>query len=315
MKKANARRLSELKFSNDPMAIDDAVANGEISARQAQNMLKFMAAVTSIREHPPQSVPIQDERGQFVGEVRPLSDGSWLARPYGPEFKTGGTVFDSADEAQQYVESKALRDSGALTIELDDGASQRECAATAESASSSACETDRHYAHSVLRERIVEHVFVGEMLRRLWQRGITDVEVLRSEFDAGGYDLVLSHQDVVRHIQMKTALHGGRADSVTINMKLAQKPSGCVLWIVVDDALAFRTFRWFGDLPGKPLPDLQNCKGARHTRAGAGGIKHTREGHKVLRRREFVELETLDALMERLFGNFPPPLPDRLGAT
>lgn len=45
---------------------------------------------------------------------------------------------------------------------------------------------DPHFLYSTSRERIVEHVFVGEMLRRLWQCGITDVEVLRSEFDAGG---------------------------------------------------------------------------------------------------------------------------------
>lgn len=44
----------------------------------------------------------------------------------------------------------------------------------------------QQYTHSVLRKRIVEHVFVGEALRRLWQLGVTDVEVLRSEFDAGG---------------------------------------------------------------------------------------------------------------------------------
>ena len=49
-----------------------------------------------------------------------------------------------------------------------------------------------HAIHSTLREQIVEHVFVGDVLRRLWQRGVTDVEVLRSEFDAGGYDLVVS---------------------------------------------------------------------------------------------------------------------------
>jgi hypothetical protein len=48
-----------------------------------------------------------------------------------------------------------------------------------------------HFLHSTLRERIVEHVFVGDALRRLWQHGVTDVEVLRSEFDAGGYDLVI----------------------------------------------------------------------------------------------------------------------------
>lgn len=48
-----------------------------------------------------------------------------------------------------------------------------------------------HSLRSTLRERIVEHVFVGEALRNLWRRGIADVEVLRSEFDAHGYDLIM----------------------------------------------------------------------------------------------------------------------------
>ena len=47
-------------------------------------------------------------------------------------------------------------------------------------------EETSHFLHSTLRERTVEHVFVGDALRRLWQRGVTDVEVLRSEFDAYG---------------------------------------------------------------------------------------------------------------------------------
>ncbi|WP_292295075.1 hypothetical protein [Marivita sp.] len=46
--------------------------------------------------------------------------------------------------------------------------------------------TAAHYTHSTLRERIAEHVFVGEALRTLWRLGIHDVEVLRSEFDAHG---------------------------------------------------------------------------------------------------------------------------------
>lgn len=54
-------------------------------------------------------------------------------------------------------------------------------------------DASQHSIHSTLRERIVEHVFVGDALRRLWQLGVTDVEVLRSEFDAGGYDLVMTH--------------------------------------------------------------------------------------------------------------------------
>ncbi len=166
-------------------------------------------------------------------------------------------------------------------------------------------EADRHAAQSVLRERIVEHLFVGEVLRRLWQRGVTDVEVLRAEFDAGGYDLVLSHRATVRHLQLKTSVDAGQADRVVVNLRLVQKPSGCVLWIVVDHALNLLTFRWFGGPPGEPLPDPDGHRSARQTRANADGIKPMRPGHRVVHRREFEVLDTLDAVLQRLFGLLP----------
>jgi hypothetical protein len=96
--------------------------------------------------------------------------------------------------------------------------------------------TDRHSINSSLREHIVEHVFVGEALRRLWQHGIVNVEVLRSEFDAHGYDLVLARGNIVRHIQLKTGL-AKRPGDVSVPMSLAEKPSGCVIWISVTEKL------------------------------------------------------------------------------
>src|SRR3546814_19219781 len=62
---------------------------------------------------------------------------------------------------------------------------------------------------------------------------VTDVEVLRSEFDAGGYDLVMARGRVTRHIQFKTKIVGGKTDEVKISLRLMEKPTGCVLWIVV----------------------------------------------------------------------------------
>lgn len=53
-------------------------------------------------------------------------------------------------------------------------------------------ENDAHFRQSTLRERIVEHIFIGDALRVFWQRDITNVEVLRSDFDAHEYDLVMS---------------------------------------------------------------------------------------------------------------------------
>ncbi|MFP3569969.1 hypothetical protein [Paraburkholderia sp. SIMBA_030] len=112
--------------------------------------------------------------------------------------------------------------------------------------------SDQHYVHSELRERIVEHMFVGEALRTLWRRNITDVALLRSQFDAGGYDLVMSHGAIVRHIQLKVSVEGGKRASVTASLKLMEKPSGCILWIVVPEDLEFRSFLWYGNEPAEP---------------------------------------------------------------
>ena len=108
--------------------------------------------------------------------------------------------------------------------------------------------------NSVLRERIVEHLFVGEALRLLWRRNITDVEVLRSEIDAGDYDLVMSRGKIVRHIQFKTMTVGGKAADVSIGHKLAAKPGGCVIWTLVTPGLDLQSYRWFGGAPDEPRP-------------------------------------------------------------
>ncbi|MCP1174498.1 hypothetical protein [Ralstonia chuxiongensis] len=162
-----------------------------------------------------------------------------------------------------------------------------------------------HYTHSVLRERIVEHVFIGEALRRLWQRGITEVEVLRSEFDAGGYDLVMSYGAIVRHIQFKAIVVGGSRTSITANLNLTQKPSGCILWIVVTPALDFHSYLWFGSAPGQPLPDISGMKVAKHAKANADGVKLERPNQRVVPRSAFTPLASLDAVLEQLFGPLP----------
>lgn len=159
-----------------------------------------------------------------------------------------------------------------------------------------------HYLHSTLRERIVEHVFVGAALKRLWQRGITDVEVLRSEFDAGGYDLVMSRGKIIRHIQFKSVMAAGKAARTSISLKLAEKPSGCVIWIVVTPSLDMDCFLWFGSEPGAPLPDIRQFQMTRHSKGNAEGVKTERPGHRTIPRSKFETLSTLDTVLDRLFG-------------
>ncbi len=42
-----------------------------------------------------------------------------------------------------------------------------------------------HYADSSVRENLIEHVFLGELLRGLWRKNVRDLEVLRPEVDSG----------------------------------------------------------------------------------------------------------------------------------
>lgn len=160
----------------------------------------------------------------------------------------------------------------------------------------------QHTVHSVLRERIVEHLFIGGVLQLLWKRGITDVEVLRSEFDAGGYDLVMSYGETVRHIQLKVSVAGGKRASVTASLSLLKKPSGCILWIVVKPDLDFDSFLWFGSPPGQPLPDIREMKVATHTKANALGVKLMRPNQRSVPRSAFVRLESLREVVGRFFG-------------
>ncbi|KAA0675827.1 hypothetical protein [Roseomonas genomospecies 6] len=162
-----------------------------------------------------------------------------------------------------------------------------------------------HSLHSTLRERIVEHVFIGDALRRLWQREVRDVEILRSEFDAGGYDLVMSRGRIVRHIQFKTTLLGGRTTSIKISLKLMEKPSGCVVWIIVAPDLTLNSFLWLGGQPGEPLPDIGGLKVVRHTKGNSAGMKAERSNHRIVPRRRFDLLPSLDAVLARLFGPLP----------
>jgi hypothetical protein len=163
-----------------------------------------------------------------------------------------------------------------------------------------------HYIHSTLRERIVEHVFVGEALRELWKRGALDVEVLRSEFDAGGYDLVMSYRKIVRHIQFKSVTEAGKAARVNVSLKLMEKPSGCVIWIVVSPQdLQIKSYRWFGAAPGEPLPNITDWKVSKHTRANAEGTKLERAYHRIVPLTRFEQLPSMEAVLDRLFGSLP----------
>lgn len=163
---------------------------------------------------------------------------------------------------------------------------------------------DDTYLKSTFYEQLVEHVFVSEVLQEVWYSFRKTVEVLRSEVDVFGYDLVFDCNRVVRHVQLKTSKHDAKASGQKVNVTLAEKPSGCVVWILRHEEQGRMTFtyRFFGGKARKPLPPLDGFKVAKHSKGNAKGVKAERKTIRVVPKREFKEIRDIQALVKVLFG-------------
>jgi hypothetical protein len=153
-------------------------------------------------------------------------------------------------------------------------------------------------------EKILEARLCAELATDLWLRGIADFEVLRSEVDDAGYDLVLEANGCLRHIQLKASRAGAATAEVSVSTRLARKPSGCVVWMLYDpQTLRIERFRWLGGAPGAPLPPLGD-KVTRHTKGDRLGYKAERPGHRTVPKARFDTVHSPADLLDRLFGPF-----------
>jgi hypothetical protein len=161
-------------------------------------------------------------------------------------------------------------------------------------------------AHSLLssyREALLEHLFIGELLRLLWTCGPVVAEVMKPQVDDAGYDMVVECNGVTRHIQLKSSFSGSKTARQKVHLKLGEKPSGCVIWIMFDpQTLGLGPFRWFGGTPGEPLPDLQKFRVARHTKGDATGYKAERPMLRLIPKGSFRNVDSIAELVELLFG-------------
>ena len=129
-----------------------------------------------------------------------------------------------------------------------------------------------------------------------------DIEVLRSQVDAFGHDLVVDAGGVVRHIQLKASDRHAKTARVKINTRLSLKTAGCVIWSLYDPGtLELGPFHWFGNLPGACLPDLGNHV-AKHTKGDGTGNKAERKAIRVLPKARFTAIETINEITSLLSG-------------
>jgi len=156
-------------------------------------------------------------------------------------------------------------------------------------------------ALSTQRERLLDHRLVSDLAELMLRRGI-EMDVLRGEFDGHGHDVVFQAAGVIRHVQLKAMILGGKRSHVSINVRLRSQPSGCVVWMTYDPkTLKVVEYRWFGGEPGEPLPDIGDSI-TRHSKANMSLQKTQRVGHRDVAKSKFDRLTDLEALADRLFG-------------
>lgn len=166
----------------------------------------------------------------------------------------------------------------------------------------------QHYLKSSFREKLIEHLFVGELLKLSWQTGACSLEIAAPEVDYQGYDLIAEENGFIRHIQLKTSYLDAHTARQKVHLALAEKPSGCVVWIYFDEeTLELGPFLFYGNRAGKPLPDISDNSVAKHTKANAEGVKTERRQHRVINKGDFTRYESIGALYRALFVDETSP--------
>ena len=91
----------------------------------------------------------------------------------------------------------------------------------------------KHTENSTYREKLIEHLFVGELLKKSWIDEDCNLEVIKPEVDNSGYDIVLEANGIIRHVQLKASYIGGKTAKQKIHIKLSEKPSGVLYGFIL----------------------------------------------------------------------------------
>lgn len=150
---------------------------------------------------------------------------------------------------------------------------------------------------SVMREKMLLHIFLSDIYQSFWLARNDTLEVLHSEIDNFGYDIVISANGKTRHIQLKSLTSGGSTSSFKINERLSKKEGGCVIIQEYSEKeskieVKYHLFE---------AKNLENFKIAKHNKANAEGIKNERKGIKEVPKNKFQPCKSIQHLIQLLF--------------
>lgn len=159
----------------------------------------------------------------------------------------------------------------------------------------------QHYTNSTEREKLIEHLFISDILKIAWLgEGSFVYEISKPEVDGYGYDLIIEKGDLIRHVQLKTKIISGKTANWKAHISLAKKRSGCIIVIMFDEQLKLGPFLFCG---GSCSEGIQlSEKIATHTKHNKEGIRGLRDNIRVMSKSAFREIATLDELLKVMFS-------------
>lgn len=161
--------------------------------------------------------------------------------------------------------------------------------------------------YSSFFENMAEHFLLAELLQEAWYNHGNLIDISRTEKDTAGTDIILelvnpnNSKRVLRHIQLKSAKYDSKKKQ-SINVELGNKPSGCVILMLRKEVLGKieLSYRFFGNKPGLPLPDLTKYKSSKGRRR-VSGERVDRPNKKNIPFNQFSAIRDIAELYKKLF--------------
>lgn len=144
-------------------------------------------------------------------------------------------------------------------------------------------------------ENMIEHLFLSQLLQELWFGRGEVVEVAKADIDAWGYDLILSVQDRIRYVQLKTRV------PVVVSQRLLRKPGAWVVAAIPSNgATGFQvSYRLWQAANGDMGADLRPARRTGYRRGETR--RDERPGHARVPRSKFTSPMSISGVASCLF--------------
>ena len=150
-------------------------------------------------------------------------------------------------------------------------------------------------------EMAILHEFIAKLIQCMWERNKALPEIVSSEIDNQGHDVVISCGNITRHIQLKASKHQGSRTDLDIDVGFCKESSGCLVRVFYDPIkLEMQEFRFFGSEAGSLPPSTDAHPGAKSPL-----IKKPRKNVRNISRGRYKRVKSIDEVAILLFGKNP----------